>query len=122
MQENTAKTAAEWVFVARSVAQLPGGQDQALRCMARAGMAAQDVADWLAVAKAWAETFNDSEMARQCMSHAESHAENSDSWNLIADVWEGMGYYYEALTCRGNSSEPNHLVANYAGTGKSSFE
>ena len=71
MQENTAKTAAEWVFVAKSVAHLPGGEVQALRCMARAELAAQDTVDWLAVAEAWAQDFDDSEIARQCLSKAE---------------------------------------------------
>ena len=52
VQENVAKTAAEWVFVAKSVAQLPGGESQAMRCMARAEELAQEVSDWLAVAKA----------------------------------------------------------------------
>ena len=88
MQESTAKTATEWVFVARSVAQLPGGQDQALRCMARAGIVAQDVADWLAVAKAWAQDFSDEEMAQQCLGRAELLAEKLDEWEKIAWAWE----------------------------------
>ncbi len=91
MQESTAKTAAEWVFVARSVAQLPGSQDHALRCMARAGLTAQDLVDWLAVAKAWAQDFNDSEMARQCLEKAESIAEgsdDSDDWIRLARIWK----------------------------------
>ena len=87
MQENTAKTAAEWVFVARSVAQLPGGQDQALRCMARAGMSAQDVADWIAVAEAWAQNFGDADLARQCLFEAESLAEDCTDWAEIAKSW-----------------------------------
>ncbi len=52
VQENVAKTAAEWVFVAKSVAQLPGGEGQALRCMARAKLLAKGATDWLAVATA----------------------------------------------------------------------
>ena len=87
MQENTAKTATEWVFVARSVGQLPDSQSQTLRCMARAGLAAQDVADWLAVAQAWAQDFDDTEMARQCIEKAESTAEELEEWILIAKAW-----------------------------------
>ncbi len=41
MSDDTANTAGEWIFVARSVAGLPDAQPLALRCMARAGMAAQ---------------------------------------------------------------------------------
>lgn len=90
MQENTAQTAAEWVFVAKSVAQLPDGQPHALHCMARAGIVAQDVADWLAVAKAWAQDFADVDMGRQCMAKAAYIAGNSeeiDDWIEIAKCW-----------------------------------
>lgn len=52
MQENTAKTATEWVFVARSLAQLPDGQSQAMRSMARAAMAAEGIEAWITVATA----------------------------------------------------------------------
>ena len=45
MQENAAKTATEWVFVARSLAQLPDGQSQAMCCVALASIAAQDAQD-----------------------------------------------------------------------------
>ena len=93
MPENTAKTAAEWVFVAKSVAQLPDGENLALRCMTRAGIAAEDVSDWVAVAKTWADTFNDSEMDQQCMSIAESVAKTSDDWELIAFTWNGLTHY-----------------------------
>ena len=106
MQDNAAKTAAEWVLVARSVAQLPGGQDQALRCMARAGMAAQDVADWLAVAKAWVQDFDDTEMARQCMAKAESATEDSEDWILIGDAWIDMGYSKRAIEIFRDHFEP----------------
>lgn len=97
MQENIAKTAAEWVFVAKSIAQTPGGESQALRCMARAGIAAQDVAGWIAVARAWAQDFGDSEMAQQCLGKAGSHAEDSEEWEQIADVWLEMGNYSKAV-------------------------
>lgn len=71
MQENAAKTAAEWVFVAKSIAQLPDGHDQALRLMAHTETLAQDVTDWLAVATAWQQDFGDTERARICMDKAE---------------------------------------------------
>ena len=102
MQENTAKTATEWVFVAKSIAQMPEGQSQALRCMVRAVMAAQDVADWLTVAKAWAQGFNDAEMTQSCMGKAESTAEGSGDWKLVADTWSEMANYERAIDWRKN--------------------
>ena len=93
MSENTAKTAAEWVFVAKSVAQLPDGENPALRCMTRAGIAVEDVSDWVVVAKAWADTFNDSEMAQQCMSIVALVAKTSDGWELIAFNWNDLTHY-----------------------------
>ena len=50
MQENTAKTAAEWVLVARSVAQMPGGEGQALSCIAQSRPLTYSVEDWLKAA------------------------------------------------------------------------
>ena len=100
MQENTAKTAGEWVFVARTLAQLPEGQNQALRCLARAELLAESVSDWLAVAAAWNQDFNDPEMARQCMSKAEAPAKDEDSdesWMQIADMYLEMGDYPQAI-------------------------
>ena len=91
MSENTAKTAAEWVFVAKSVAQLPDGENPALRCMAYANMAAQDMGDWLAVAKAWAQDLGDIKMGRQCMANAEDiagYSEEIDNWLKIAKIWK----------------------------------
>ena len=93
MQENTAKTAAEWVIVAKSVAQMPGSESQALRCMARAGMAARAVSDWIAVAEAWAKDFGDSDMAGLCMDKAENNAEGSGDWKLIGDARAEIGNY-----------------------------
>ena len=90
MQENTAQTAAEWVFVAKSVAQMPYGQNPALRCMAHANMAAQDMGDWLAVAKVWVHDFGDAEMGRQCMTKAEDiagHSAEIEDWVEIAKIW-----------------------------------
>ncbi len=113
MQENTAKTATEWVFVARSVGQLPDGQDQALRCMARAGVLAQSVEDWIAVAKAWAQDFDDAGMARQCVAKAKSIAKNSADWNQIADIEEKIVYYSQDINYRSEFSETNPPTGNY---------
>ena len=88
MQENVAKTAAEWVFVARSVAQLPDGQAQALRCMARAGVLAQGDEEWIAIAEAWARDFDDTGMARHCMAKAENNAVHSYDWIELAKIWK----------------------------------
>lgn len=116
MQENTAKTATEWVFVAKSIAQMPEGQSQALRCMVRAVIVAQDVADWLTVAKAWAQDFNDAEMTQSCMGKAESTAEGSGDWKLVADTWSEMGNYERAIDWRKklSSAEPQMVNQNFA--------
>lgn len=106
MQENIAKTATEWVFVARSMAQLPGGESHALRCMARANISAQNITDWITVAKAWAEDFGDLEMFRHCMDKAESVAEISSDRMQIADVWEEMGYPERAIIVRPRTTHP----------------
>lgn len=93
MQENTAQTAAEWVFVAKSVSQMPDGQNPALRCMARANMAAQDMEGWLTVAKAWVQDFGDAAMGRQCMAKAEDiagHSEEIEDWGEIAKIWHNV--------------------------------
>ena len=81
MQENVAKTAAEWVFVAKSLVQLPDGQSQAMRCMARAEELAHSVADWLVVATAWQQDFDDPDKARWHMSIAEHQAKEIRSYN-----------------------------------------
>lgn len=100
MLDNTAKSATEWVFVARSMAQMPGGETQALRCMARAGLAAQDVADWLAVAEAWAQDFGDEEMARQCLVKAEEIAAEEDDWLVISKAWRlTLNDSHSAISC-----------------------
>lgn len=88
MPENTAKTATEWVFVAKSMAQLPGSEDQALRLMAHAETQARDVTDWLAVATAWQWDFDDTEKAMRCMSKAESHAKSIMDWMDLAQTWD----------------------------------
>ena len=110
MQENTAKTAAEWVFVAKSVAQLPDGENPALRCMARAGMAAKDVSDWVAVAKAWQQEFNDIEVARHCMMEAEKVADDSNDRIRIAKIW---GEHFQDLDNAIRCMEKAEEVADY---------
>ena len=115
MTENAAKTALEWVFVARSVAQTPGGEAKALRCMARAQILAQDVPDWLAVAEAWAQDFDDAEMARQCTDKAESTAKASGDWKLIADTWAEMGNYERASYWRTKLSSVE-VVTTHSGS------
>ena len=107
MQENTAKTATDWVFVARSVAQLPGGHDHALHCMARAEAQAQDITDWLAVATAWAQDFGGPDMWRQYMARAQDLARDPDEWMRIAEVWAEMGCFLESLECHQRSIEQN---------------
>ena len=97
MQENAAKTTSEWVFVARSVAQFPDSQSQALRSMARAGILAQDVSEWIAIAKAWAQDFDDLEITQQCLAKAEPLAEDSEDWEGIAEVWVEIGYFSRAI-------------------------
>ena len=105
MQENTAKTATEWVFVARSVTQLPGGHDVALRCMARAEVLAQSVDDWLAVATAWRQDFDEIDRSQQCLGKAESHANDSGAWERIAYSWTEMDCFVEAVDCHKKSIE-----------------
>ena len=54
MEEKTAQTTAEWVFVARSLVQLPGSEGQAIDCMRRAENEAESVTDWIDLASVWA--------------------------------------------------------------------
>ncbi len=112
MQESTAKTAAEWVFVARSVAQLPGGESLALRSVARAGMAAQNVADWLTVAKVWAQDFDDTEMAKHCMEKAESDAEDTEEWVRIAKAWHNN--FQDSDNLQRSVREAEEIAEGYA--------
>ena len=89
--DDYAQTAKQWIFVAKSLAQTAGGQDQALRCMARAMMRAENVNDWVATAKAWHTNFADPEMARECLGKAEVMAEETgDCWDEITEAWAGM--------------------------------
>ena len=98
MENRTAKTATEWVFVARSVGRLPDGQTQALRCMARAEVVAESGTDWLTVALAWYQDFDDLDMARQCLAHVEAKADyDPDAWEQTADAWVQIGCVPEAV-------------------------
>ena len=109
MQENTAQTASEWVFIARRVAQLPDGKAQALSCMARALLLADSASDWIALTRAWYQDFNDADMARQCLTKAESCAEeseDSDKWPEVAETWVAMGDYAQAAKIYRDWFEP----------------
>ena len=106
MSDDTANTAEGWAFVARSVAGLPDGRPLALRCMARAGMAAQDASDWVSVATAWAQDFDDPEIAAQCMAQAEDDAEDADDWVWIAGIWrESLQEQDDATRSLGEAEE-----------------
>ena len=109
MEGKMAQAAEEWVFVARSVAVLADSQNQALRCMARAGVLARDVHDWVTVAVAWAQDFLDPELALQCMSEAQSQAEDSedsDDWLRISGAWAEMGHCNKAAEIVRKHIEP----------------
>ena len=106
MSDDTANTAEEWVFVARSVAGLPDGQPLALRCMARAGMAAQDEGDWVSVATAWAQDFDDLDLAGRCMTMAEAAIEQAYDWVWIAGILkEDLQVSDAASRCMGEAEE-----------------
>lgn len=99
-KRDVARTAKEWVLVARSVARLSDGQNQALRCMARAGLLAESDGDWLALAVAWHEEFSEQEMAKQCLAKAASLADESgysDFWEDIGDAWVDVGCSQRAV-------------------------
>ena len=99
MEEKTAQTTAEWVFVARSLAQVPDSRSQALSCMARAQLLVDSASDLIALTRAWSQDFNDADMARQCLVKAESWVEecdDSDEWPEIAETWVAMGDYPQA--------------------------
>ena len=105
MQENTAKAAAEWVFVAKSVAQMPGSESQILRCMAHAEALAKSASDWTAIAEIWALELRDSDLAQLCLSNAQSAAEDSDDWDQVADVCAELGFDETEASCRRMATE-----------------
>ena len=89
--ENTARTASEWVFVAKSLARLSGDEEHALSCMERAWQLAESVSDWIELASAWKLNFNNPGEAGHCMSMAESCGEVRNSWESwieLAIAWE----------------------------------
>lgn len=99
MPQQAAQTAAEWVMVARSVAQLPDGQPMALRSLSRAEVLAETAADWVGVAVVWQQDFSDPEMARQCMGKAEAAAYDSADWDRVAGFWLAAGNSPQANEC-----------------------
>ena len=100
--ENTAETATEWIFVAKSLLRTTSGWDQALRCIARAGLRAENIQDWIATAVAWEFDFKDSDMARECLGKAERIArETGEDWDEIMDAWAGMNDFRRVVEiCR----------------------
>ena len=91
MPDSGARTSSGWVFVARSLAQLSGSEEQALICMKHAQLMAERVSDWLELATAWKIVFSNPDEARRCMSVAEScdEAQHSwESWVELAIAWE----------------------------------
>ncbi|MCY4554895.1 MAG: hypothetical protein OXF79_00600 [Chloroflexi bacterium] len=89
--DNTAQTAMEWIFVARSLARATSDHQQALRCMARAGLRATSVQDWIVTAAAWEADFGDPDIARECLGKAELVAEETgEGWEDIANAWANM--------------------------------
>ncbi len=100
--EDSAQTTTEWVFVARSLARTADDHDQALRCMARAGMRAANVTDWIAMAAAWNGDFTDLAMAHECLQKAEFLArQTEEGWDDIAEAWARMADFQKVVTlCR----------------------
>ena len=89
-----AQTAREWIMAAKSLAQFPRGQNHALRCLARAGIAAESPSDWVAIAESWKEDFKDPATALESLERAESIADETDEgWNELAEAWAAMGEF-----------------------------
>ena len=87
ISHDSAQTTTEWILVARSLVATANGDDQALRCMARAGMQAANAGDWLAMAAAWKDHFADPAMARECLQKAELLVkETGEGWDDIAEA------------------------------------
>ena len=98
----SAQTATDWIFVARSLARMTSGQDQALRCMARAGIRAASANDWIAVASAWETDFGDLALALECLEKGELVAEETEEgWDEIAEARAGLRDFRKVLEiCR----------------------
>lgn len=86
-QAQAAQTAAEWVMVARSVAQLPNSQPQALHLMEYAELWAHNGNDWLELAAAWQQDFQNQSNSIRCLEESEVRAENAQQWIRIAQFW-----------------------------------
>ena len=99
---NAAQTTTEWIFVARSLARTTNDQNQALRCMALAGMRAANANDWIAAAAAWAADFGDPAMAHECLGKAALIAEETgEGWDGIVEAWAGMKNFRKVVEiCR----------------------
>lgn len=100
--DDSAQTTTEWVFVARSLVRTADDHDQALRCMARAGIRAANATDWVAMAEAWDGDFADPAMARECLEKAEFLAgEAEEGWDDIAEAWARMADFQKVVAlCR----------------------
>ena len=86
-----AQTAMGWIMTAKSVAQFPRGQNHALRCLARAGIAAESASDWVAIAESWKEDFKDPATAVESLGRAESIAEQTnEGWYELSEAWVAM--------------------------------
>ncbi len=93
-----AQTAREWIMAAKSVAQFPRGQNHALRCLSRAGIAAESASDWVAIAESWKEDFKDPATALESLERAESIADETDEgWNELAEAWAAMGEFSKVI-------------------------
>ena len=93
-----AQTTMEWIMTAKSVAQLPLGQDYALRCLARAGIVAESASDWVAIAESWKEDFEDPATAGECLGKAESIADvTNEGWYEIAEARAAMGEFSKVV-------------------------
>ena len=100
--ENTAQTTTEWIFVSKSLSRTASGWDQALRCIARAGLRAESIQDWIATAAAWEFDFKDPDMARECLGKAELMAKGTgEGWDEIVGAWVGMNDFRRVVEiCR----------------------
>ena len=97
-EPRAAQTAMEWIMAAKSVAQFPRGQNHALRCLSRAGIAAKSASDWVAIAESWKEDFKDPATALESLEMSESIADETDEgWNELAEAWAAMGEFSKVV-------------------------
>lgn len=107
MEASGAKTASDWVFVARSVEQLPGGEEQAIRCLARASILAETSSEWVDIALAWSIVCHDHDMLRESLVKAESIAEEGEDLVRIAGIWVEAGDIDQAIRIFRESEDPS---------------